>query len=101
MAKKALKALMRIHDDEFLLHRGLVALLRAILFLQTIMIRKLLLVETIFIEKIDSYLSHFDIVFFRNFGSPSQGSEHPGMFRSHFAPPIFPSTVWYKPVSDK
>ena len=23
------------------------------------------------------------------YGSPSQGSEHPGMFRSHFAPPDF------------
>ena len=31
-------------------------------------------------------------------GSPSQ---HPGMFRSHFAPPTFSSTFWYKPVLDK
>ena len=34
-------------------------------------------------------------------GSPSQGSEHSGLFRSHFAPPTFSSTFWYKPVSDK
>ena len=33
-------------------------------------------------------------------GSPSQGSEHPGMLRSHFAPPTFSSTSWYKPDSD-
>ena len=34
-------------------------------------------------------------------GSPSQGSEHPRMFRSHFAPPTFSRTSLYKPVSDK
>ena len=33
-------------------------------------------------------------------GSPSQGSEHPRMFRRHFAEVTFPSTFWYKPVSE-
>ena len=34
-------------------------------------------------------------------GSPSQGPEHPGMFRSHFAPPTFSSTFLHKLVSHK
>ena len=34
-------------------------------------------------------------------GSPSQGSEHPRMFRRHFSVATFPSTLCPKPVSDK
>ena len=33
-------------------------------------------------------------------GSPSQGSEHPRMFRRHFAEATFLSTLRYKPVSE-
>ena len=33
-------------------------------------------------------------------GSPSQGSEHPRMFRRHFAEATFPNTLRYKPVSE-
>ena len=33
-------------------------------------------------------------------GSPSQGSEHPRMFRQHFAEVTFPGTFRYKPVSE-
>ena len=36
----------------------------------------------------------------RIFGSPFQGSEHPGMFSRHFAEVTFPSTFRYKPVSE-